>query len=102
MDSRTALYRIFQEALTNIARHAQAKYVNVILRITKDNLEMEITDDGIGYDIDHSENEKSLGILGMRERVHILGGTFAIHGEEKEGTSVIVKIPNNQNSRKYK
>lgn len=99
-ESRTALYRIFQEALTNIARHSKAEQVEVNLEIKDNNLQLEIIDNGIGYDIDGSKNEKSLGILGMQERVHILGGTFSIHGEKEKGTSVIVEIPLKENLRK--
>ena len=100
-ESRTALYRIFQEALTNIARHAKATTVRVELIRQDDLIQMLIVDNGIGIDIGRSKNEKSLGILGMQERVQILGGTFSIEGTKEKGTSVKVEIPIRENSRKF-
>jgi signal transduction histidine kinase len=94
----TALFRIFQEAITNVARHAEA--TNVKIRINNSAaktglLTMEIIDNGIGLPHDYSEKSQSLGILGMKERAQILGGTIDFISAEDWGTAVIVNIPIN-------
>jgi len=88
-----ALFRILQEILTNVARHAKAKRVDVAVRNGGGNLVLGVRDNGAGIRPSDVTNPKSLGILGMRERARILGGEVTIEGRRGKGTSVLVKIP---------
>ena len=89
----TAIYRIVQEALTNIARHAQAK--RVLLNLFKVDSEMLITirDDGIGIAPSDMEKPASLGLVGMRERVWAIKGSIAITGDDPRGTRIDIVLP---------
>jgi signal transduction histidine kinase len=89
----TALFRIFQETLTNVARHAGASRVDVLLRQDPGEVELTVTDDGKGITTEQASDARSLGIVGMRERVHALGGTLQITGQPGRGTTVRVTIP---------
>jgi signal transduction histidine kinase len=89
----TDLFRIFQEALTNIARHAQANRVGVSFHQQDGSLTMQIEDDGRGIPPEKIEDCQSLGLIGIRERVLFLGGDVEFLGEPGEGTKVVVKIP---------
>ena len=90
----TALLRIFQETLTNIARHADATQVQVRFAKENDNLILEVRDNGKGMREDQLSGKSSLGILGMRERVLLLGGTLTISSTLGSGTTVRVQVPN--------
>jgi len=92
-DRATAIYRIFQEALTNIARHAQATNVKASLKLHTDMLGMEIRDNGIGITEEQIANPKSFGIIGIRERVLQWDGEATIKGREGKGTTLAVTIP---------
>jgi signal transduction histidine kinase len=85
-------YRILQEALTNVSRHAQASEVFVGLRVTPDCLALTVRDAGIGFDPAALAGRR-LGILGMRERAELLGGTFVVKAESGKGTEIQVVIP---------
>lgn len=89
----TALFRILQETLTNIARHASARRVQVVLTQDQQWLCLQVTDDGIGIPAAKLENGRSLGILGMRERAQVFGGEFDITRRDHGGTSVSVSLP---------
>jgi PAS domain S-box-containing protein len=89
----TALFRIFQETLTNVARHANASQVDVRLAGARGSLILEIHDNGKGIGAEQLSAGSSLGILGMRERALLLGGEFAISGARGQGTTVSVRIP---------
>jgi len=92
-EKSTAVFRILQEALTNIARHANASRVKIELRQFKDNLILEITDNGKGITQSQIRDQHSLGILGMKERALIFGGNVIIKSSMESGTTVIVEIP---------
>ncbi|MGE5354291.1 MAG: histidine kinase [Acidobacteriota bacterium] len=92
-EKSTAIFRIFQEALTNVARHAKAGLINVFMGISGRNLILEVTDDGVGITEGQLYDPRSLGLLGMKERAYILGGSVVITGEEGRGTSVKVVMP---------
>jgi signal transduction histidine kinase len=89
----TAVYRVTQEALTNVARHSDASRVELRLRTRADELLLEIRDDGRGITTDEIEKRSSLGLIGMRERAAIVGGTVHFQGVEGRGTIVTVRIP---------
>jgi signal transduction histidine kinase len=88
-----AVFRIFQEALTNIARHAQATAVDVKLSAEAGNLTLEVHDNGRGITEDVKTAEISLGLLGMRERALAVGGNLAITGASGQGTTITVCMP---------
>ncbi|MGZ5568250.1 MAG: ATP-binding protein [Limisphaerales bacterium] len=89
----TAAYRICQELLTNIARHAKATHVRVGLGYNNGWLVLEVRDDGVGIRSSEIDNPESLGILGVHERAAMLGGTTTFEGSPGEGTTVIVTMP---------
>jgi PAS domain S-box-containing protein len=89
----TAVFRIFQESLTNIARHSQATQVNVTLFISGNKLILQIIDNGIGISNDRKSNAISFGLLGMNERAAHLNGTFSVEKYPTGGTIVILQIP---------
>lgn len=90
----TSIYRIFQEAMTNISRHAKASAANIVIGIEKDNmLVLKIKDNGVGLKDNWQNMSNSLGILGMRERAEMSGGDLLITSEKNCGTEVTAKIP---------
>lgn len=91
--STTAIFRIFQEALTNIARHAKATVVNVSLRKNDGSLILEVTDNGVGSAQSRLEDPSSLGLIGIRERIMFIGGTLKITSTEGKGTTIYASIP---------
>jgi two-component system, NarL family, sensor histidine kinase UhpB len=93
LDMATALFRIVQEALTNIAKHAQANHVAVRLARTNRNLRLEVADDGCGIASADRMKPKSFGIRGMMERAAALGGTLSIGAGAEGGTLVTIRIP---------
>jgi signal transduction histidine kinase len=92
-DLNTAFFRIFQEALTNIVRHAGATEVKVTLTRKADDLILRIRDNGSGISEAEAQNTKSFGLLGMRERAGLLGGEVRVRGRPGQGTVVSVLIP---------
>ncbi len=92
-DYRTVLFRICQEALTNVTRHARARVATVFLGLEKSMITLEVGDDGRGIDAQHLEEKlETFGIDGMRERVQRLGGTFEINRRPEGGTLVRVRL----------
>jgi len=89
----TAIFRIFQESLTNVARHARANEVNVWLRKKGDCMVLSVRDNGRGIRKNEVADNRSLGLMGMSERALLFGGQVRIHGSEGTGTSIIVRIP---------
>jgi PAS domain S-box-containing protein len=92
-DRSTTVFRIFQETLTNIARHAEATEVSVMLKKRSDSLVLQVKDDGKGISEKHISDPKSLGLIGIRERVHYWGGALTIRGINDKGTTVTVQLP---------
>jgi PAS domain S-box-containing protein len=92
-ETATAVFRIFQETLTNVARHANASEVKVRLAKQDGDLTLEVHDNGGGITEDEISSAGSLGILGMRERAFLLGGEVTVSGEPGKGTTVRVRIP---------
>ena len=93
---RTVLYRVAQEALTNVGRHAHAHLVEITIRKEAKLIHLEISDDGISFDASSellARGKKHLGLLGMRERVEMVGGTFNVDSVAGKGTKIIARIP---------
>ena len=92
-DRSTDLFRILQEALTNVVRHAAAQHVDVQVRETSAELVLGVSDDGRGIATAEAMNPRSLGLLGMRERALLWNGTVDVRARPQGGTSVIVQLP---------
>jgi signal transduction histidine kinase len=92
-DRSTATFRIFQEMLTNVARHAKATRVDISMKVDSNSLMLEVHDNGKGIADAAMRGPKSLGLLGMRERAALFGGDLRIAGVPGEGTKVTVSIP---------
>jgi signal transduction histidine kinase len=89
----TAIFRIVQESLTNVARHAQASQVEIIVTRTNGELCFEVRDNGTGFDENAVADGKSFGLVGMRERVAMMNGTFELYSEPGRGTRIRVCVP---------
>ena len=96
-DTELALYRILQEALKNVEKHARARHVTVRLRQQGDFVQLVINDDGIGFDPDHHparrKGKGGLGLLSMRERATYVGGALKVKSARRAGTEIEVRIP---------
>lgn len=89
----TAVYRIIQESLTNIARHAQAETASVLVEQRNGRIRAIVEDDGVGFDEQMARKNGRLGLYGMRERAELLNGTVTIEAEPGQGTSIFVEVP---------
>ncbi len=92
-EQSTTLYRIVQEALTNVMRHARASRVDITVAAAANNLVLDVTDDGIGISADQLQKPRSMGILGMRERAAACGGRVEIIRNAAGGTRVTLRLP---------
>ena len=92
-DMATALFRIVQEALTNITRHAAARSVDIELRPKERGLSLRVADDGCGISPEQADDPSSFGLIGIRERVLHLGGRLEIRGRPGKGTTLVVELP---------
>jgi signal transduction histidine kinase/PAS domain-containing protein len=89
----TALYRIAQEAMTNVVRHAHATRVDVLVEVRGERVKLMVEDDGVGFEPHRSWRGDHIGLIGMRERAEALGGTLTIESAPGEGTTVVVEVP---------
>jgi signal transduction histidine kinase len=87
----TAIYRLVQEALTNIIKHAHASHVRISIEQTDQEVVVEVQDDGAGFDME--ARTAGFGIAGMRERVYLAGGALDVHSTPGEGTAVRARLP---------
>ncbi len=92
-DQAIAIYRIVQECLTNVVRHARASRVRIRCVAERDCLVLQIEDDGVGYDATAETSAEGWGLLGIRTRVELLNGTISIKSARGRGTRVTVEIP---------
>ncbi len=95
---RTVIYRVTQAALANVSQHAHASRVRITLSKHENSVHLEIADDGRAFNVDqvlHARKNKRLGLIGMRERVEMIGGTFAVDSTPGIGTTILVRIPIN-------
>lgn len=94
---RTTLFRVYQETLNNVGRHAQAQNVQVNLKLDAEQVYLEVIDDGVGFDVPEQwlsiARQGHLGFVGIWERVDGLGGNFEIHSEPGQGTQVKIRVP---------
>jgi signal transduction histidine kinase len=90
-EAETALYRIVQEALTNILKHAEARHISVSLARKPGSVTAVIEDDGRGFD--PARRVEGLGLLGMRERIALIGGRVAVESRPGAGTTIAVEVP---------
>jgi PAS domain S-box-containing protein len=97
---KNGLFRIFQESLTNVARHSKASHVKVELQQDNDNIILSIVDDGKGFEKEKIAEKTTLGILGMKERTSMMGGSYEITSKPEKGTKVNVVLPCKQNHLK--
>jgi signal transduction histidine kinase len=93
IDVSTTAFRIFQEILTNVARHSRATRVDIDLEVTPERLRLDVADNGVGIGEAELDGKKSLGLLGMHERALLFGGEVSITGSPGHGTRVAVTIP---------
>jgi len=102
-ETETALFRVVQEAITNIARHALARNVRIAFRMTPDALTIAIEDDGVGFDMVavmlSPDSGRGLGLLGMQERIALLGGELVIDSAPGYGTRIDITVPLKESSR---
>ena len=92
-DVATAVFRIFQESLTNVLRHSQATEVISFFRLETNIITLFIEDNGVGFKDNEIKNKKTLGLLGMKERIQLISGNYEINGNAGKGTSVIITVP---------
>jgi signal transduction histidine kinase len=100
---RTVLFRVAQEALNNVARHAQASRVDVTIQELPDCIGMSIKDDGKSFEVErvlHGKGSKRLGLLGMRERLEMVGGHFDVQSAPGKGTVITARIPSGKAPKK--
>jgi signal transduction histidine kinase len=93
MNYAIVLFRIFQEALTNVIKHARATAVNATLTLEKNRIVLVINDDGVGISDRHVSGSSYFGLIGMRDRLYTLGGTILVNGKKNRGTTLKVVIP---------
>ena len=92
-EAETTLYRIAQEALTNVAKHSRAKNVGVILERRADHVLLIVEDDGVGFDAGDTETAgQGFGLLGMQERASLVGATLQIESAVGKGTTILVRM----------
>jgi signal transduction histidine kinase len=89
----SALFRIVQEAVNNVLRHAQARHLSVTLTRDEDQVTLRVADDGQGFDIQVPRSGRHVGLWSMRERVEQLGGQFQVHSAPGQGTTVTTVVP---------
>jgi signal transduction histidine kinase len=92
----TAIYRVVQEALNNISKHAQATSVNIRLRTSEKMVRCSVVDDGVGFrvgDAPHHSSGRGLGLLGMREKLQPLRGILKIESAPGRGTKLFITVP---------
>jgi len=97
-DCNTAIFRIFQEALTNVARHAEATRIKISLKKADGEIELLISDNGKGISEDDVFSPNSLGLIGMRERIRPFGGKIKLHSVPHKGTTLRVTLPVNKST----
>jgi signal transduction histidine kinase len=103
-DTELVIYRVFQEALRNVEQHARARQVTVGLTQKRTGIELVVRDDGIGFKPNRgpaeNEGKGALGLIGMRERAALVGGTLTIKSARREGTEITMRVPPQRMARR--
>jgi signal transduction histidine kinase len=89
----TAVFRIIQESMVNIAKHAHAKRVSVAIVPVEGGLRLKVQDDGVGFDASAARKSQSMGLAGLRERAQLLKGSVVVHSKPGQGTTIDALIP---------
>lgn len=89
----TGIFRVFQESLTNVMRHSKATLVESTLTKANGKIQLQISDNGTGFDINAQKTKKTLGLLGMQERASMFGGELTILSQPDKGTTIILQVP---------
>jgi PAS domain S-box-containing protein len=92
-DISLSLFRVTQEALHNALKHSGVRQFSVNLRGTADEIQLEVRDRGVGFDVERAKQDQGLGLVSMRERVHLVDGTFSIESKENCGTRIVARVP---------
>ncbi len=92
-DLEISLFRILQESVNNILKHAQATQIDVMLKPRGDQLILMVEDDGVGFDPEEARRTKRLGLFGIRERAQAIGGDLVIESAPGKGTTILVEVP---------
>jgi signal transduction histidine kinase len=87
-DVEQCIYRVAQEAVTNVAKHAKAKTLNVNLEFTEEKVTLTVHDDGVGFDVEKKDKANNYGLQGMQERAQLVGGELTVTSKPGEGTTV--------------
>jgi protein-histidine pros-kinase len=98
-DVALALFRVMQEALTNAMTHSAARKVSVSLDGNEDEIRLEVSDDGAGFDPDEATKGHGLGLIGMRERLMAVGGDCTINSRRGAGTRILARVPIHRRNR---
>ncbi len=98
-DAGLCLFRVAQEALNNVARHASARRASLVLRGVDGGVLLAIRDDGVGFDTAGARPARSLGLAGMRERVRLVNGTLDVESAPGQGTAIVAWVPAQDVSR---
>lgn len=102
IEVETALFRVIQEAINNIARHAAARRVNIYLDFGDEEVAVDVVDDGVGFDLfelsPSPDNQRGLGLMGMQERIDMLGGDLEINSIPGQGTQIHIRVPCSERS----
>ena len=89
----SSIYRIVQESITNVVRHAHATYIDIILEWQAEKIVIIIEDNGVGIDMQKARETGHLGLVGMQERAEMLGGKLLVDSSAQVGTTLVVEIP---------
>ncbi len=89
----TGIFRVYQETLTNVARHANATELKTSFELNGDKIILKIHDNGIGFDETKTKDKNTLGLVGMKERASMLGGKLTIESSKENGTSILLEVP---------
>ncbi len=100
-EDSTLVFRLIQEMLTNIIRHAEARAVKITLKKTENRVTLTVSDNGLGITPDRINDPRSLGLIGLRERVYARGGTIKIRGIPRRGTKIAVEFPLDQGRKHH-
>ena len=93
IDIETSLFRIVQESLTNVALHAHASHVDVLISYRNQHVHAVVEDNGVGFITTSPNIEKQLGLFGMKERVEMMQGSFTVESAPGKGTTIKVEVP---------